>query len=104
MTKKQCTKCKEWKEVNTDNFYKDKSMKDGFRGQCKKCNMAYAMVYRKENKEKIAAACKKWQEKNKDRCIECGKLISPTAMRCKPRLGILTSDKCKEKKDARWYE
>lgn len=34
---KYCPKCEDFYEANADNFYRNKSMKDGLEGYCKKC-------------------------------------------------------------------
>jgi len=68
--KKQCTKCGEWKKLNSDNFYRSKSNKDGFMNLCKECSKKYD---KKRNKEA------------NNRCVDCGKLISrgKRSKRCK---------------------
>jgi hypothetical protein len=50
---KQCTKCKETKELT--EFYQNKSSKDGFITRCKAC----IRVYQKNNRDKINAAKRK---------------------------------------------
>jgi hypothetical protein len=35
---KQCSKCKEWKKANIEEFSPDKSKKDGFKYICKQCD------------------------------------------------------------------
>ena len=45
---KQCSKCKEWKPL--DLFGKDKSGKDGFRANCKKCAVKRTHKYQQTHK------------------------------------------------------
>jgi len=53
MQTKQCTKCKEVKEVNNFNKASIKSrLKDGIMNWCKECQHKYDKEYRKNNKEK----------------------------------------------------
>ena len=47
---KKCTKCNEIKSL--DNYHKDKSKKDGHRGQCKKCELEKKKIYYQDNKDK----------------------------------------------------
>jgi len=65
--KKQCTICKEWKELNVDNFSKHKNNNDGFLGQCKICRIAYGKEWREKNKESLAARKKIYREENKEK-------------------------------------
>lgn len=60
MKGKTCTKCGEWKAFV--EFYKNKSMKDGYRSACKTC----CLYSRKSNSQKI-----KISEKH---CNACGKI------------------------------
>ena len=65
MEKKVCNKCN--KEKSLTEYHKDKSKKDGFRSDCKKCNCASRKKWREENPEKIKAARKKWQKENPEK-------------------------------------
>lgn len=59
----RCTKCAEWKELNEENFYKDKNNKNiGFKSQCKECKK----VYYQDNKENRGAYQKEYNNKHKD--------------------------------------
>ena len=59
----KCTKCGEWKELNEENFYKDKTNKNiGFKSQCKECKK----VYYQDNKENRGAYQKEYNNKHKD--------------------------------------
>lgn len=49
MSKKQCSKCKEWKEIS--NFHKEKSSSTGLRSECKICRKKYTDSRSKERKE-----------------------------------------------------
>ena len=55
--KKQCTKCGKIKGF--DEFYKEKTGKNGLQSYCKKCKNAAASVWRKANPEKVKAKNKK---------------------------------------------
>lgn len=57
---KQCSKCKENKTVEL--FGKRTSSKDGFRSQCKACEMAYAEM----NREKKRAKCRERYKNNRE--------------------------------------
>ena len=56
---KQCKKCNEYKPRTTQYFYKSKTNKDGFYGDCKQCRQAY---YKQ----------RKAQKKMKKQCRTCG--------------------------------
>ena len=59
----KCTKCAEWKELNEENFYKDKTNKNiGFKSQCKECKK----VYYQDNKENRGIYQKEYNNKHKD--------------------------------------
>lgn len=62
---KKCYKCKE--EKNLQEFAKDKSKKDGLNSSCKVCSKLMVKNYHKENKEKIKASRKIYNQKNKDK-------------------------------------
>lgn len=64
---KQCTKCKEIKELT--QFYKNKVLPDGHACWCKKCQITYEKGYRR-TPEGLASARKrrsKYREKNRER-------------------------------------
>jgi len=50
-----------------DEFYRDKSRKDGHRERCKECVNADRDKYAKENPGKKSAECKKYYAKHRDR-------------------------------------
>lgn len=62
---KKCYKCKEEKYL--DQFTKDKSKKDGLNSACKVCSKLMIQTYYKENREKVKASRKIYNEKNKDK-------------------------------------
>jgi DNA-nicking Smr family endonuclease len=73
---KQCTKCKEFKEL--DQFSKDSKRKDGLQYNCKQCNKSYVeankeiiaerqRLYREENFEKLSKNQQEWYRNNKER-------------------------------------
>lgn len=63
---KVCSTCETKKELNAENFYRDKIKKDGYKGQCKECVKEQKKQYRKDNKEKIARHNKQYREENKE--------------------------------------
>lgn len=80
MTKK-CRVCQIELEINSINFHKHKTGKDGFRNDCKPCfrkksNKRYSnnkeavavrgKIYREKNKDLISLRGKKYREKNSD--------------------------------------
>ena len=62
-TTKICTKCKIEKSIN--EFYKDKSKKDGLESNCKECKK----LFKQNNKEKISTQRKERYEKNREAII-----------------------------------
>lgn len=62
MVSKKCTKCKEVKPHQ--DYYKDKSSKDGYAYSCIECDKKRVKKYRQENREKFRESQKKWQAKN----------------------------------------
>lgn len=64
---KICIKCGRELELNSNNFFKRKDSKDGFRNECKSCKKEIRTSYYEENKEKILTQAKGYQEKNKEK-------------------------------------
>lgn len=70
---KLCIKCNIEKESNTDNFYKNKKSKDGYRTYCKECmlkdNKKSKEIYRSLQSTKIKEKeyNRKWNIENKDK-------------------------------------
>jgi hypothetical protein len=77
MINKKCNKCKQTQSIN--NFYKDKTKKDGFRTICKSCHKKYILInidyilesnkkraneYYKINREKVLKRVKEYQKIN----------------------------------------
>lgn len=60
---KKCSKCKEIKELS--EFYKDKSLKNGFKSQCKTCLNYYLAANKEKIKVRIAACYTANKEKYK---------------------------------------
>jgi len=61
--KKQCTKCGIEKDIN--EFWKDKTRKNGYRSWCKDCDKEKSTRWRKLNPEKVRGLDKKWRLNNK---------------------------------------
>jgi len=61
---KTCTVCKEEKAITEFNL--KKASKDGHRPECRKCHSTNNHVYVSLNKERQAAAVKKWYDENKE--------------------------------------
>lgn len=59
---KKCVKCWVTKELNSDNFHKNKYHKNWFRSRCKICEREYY----KEHKEQMNNYEKKYYQKNKE--------------------------------------
>lgn len=68
MEQKQCSRCKEWK--NIDEFYKDKSYKSGYRSICKKCVVKKQRQYDNANRDKRREKGRRWYENNKEYASE----------------------------------
>ena len=66
---KRCSKC----NIISDDFYKDKNSKDGFRSSCKKCDSLIKKKYAEENSEKISALNKKKYLNNIEKVKEYNK-------------------------------
>ena len=60
-----CLNCKQEKFLN--NFFKNKTTKDGLSYWCKKCCSEYHKEYRRHNKEKLKENMKKYHQKNKEK-------------------------------------
>ncbi len=59
---KRCSKCGEMKPF--ESFYRDKGMRDGHRGDCKVCNLAYQHRRYLADPETAKARVKRWQQAN----------------------------------------
>ena len=64
-TTKTCTRCNETKP--TDQFYKDKSAKDGLRSACKECTSSASRAYHKANRERQRENARAWNAANPER-------------------------------------
>lgn len=62
---KTCTCCN--KDLETANFHKDKSRKDGFRDRCKSCVSEYMALHYQQNSERIKTNVYGWIENNRAR-------------------------------------
>ena len=65
---KKCTKCGIEKLLS--EFHKDKTLKDGHRSECKTCRSQQGVLYRQENKEKIAKKKALYRQQNKEKIAE----------------------------------
>ena len=61
---KICKKCDLPKELT--EFYRDSSMKDGFKSMCKECKKAYNKTYCAENSEILTARAIAWNRQHWD--------------------------------------
>jgi len=82
MKTKICSKCK--RELDTTQFSKNKSRKDGLCSECKECykkwyeenrekQLEYKKKWHEENREKQLEYTKKWYEENKEKALEYAK-------------------------------
>jgi hypothetical protein len=62
---KRCKKCGATKPL--DDFYREKSGRDGYRPECKACNLAARKAWYERNAEREIARVKQWQQANQDR-------------------------------------
>ncbi len=62
---KQCRVCGELKPL--DDFYKSAGMRDGYRNDCKVCNLAARAAKYAENPVPYIARVKRWQQENAER-------------------------------------
>lgn len=76
---KICRTCKNKKEYN--NFFKDKTQRDGYCSECKVCRKQYKLdnkiqinkttkIWRKDNKEKTNKYTKKWRNNNPEKYLD----------------------------------
>lgn len=65
MTTKTCNKCGETK--STDQFYNDRSRRDGLTSSCKTCSNARCRAYYEANREQISARVSAHYEANRDK-------------------------------------
>lgn len=63
--RKQCSKCKEWKALG--EYHTDRDKKDGLRTICKVCTIKKQIIYKKNNKKKVAACTHRHYEENKEK-------------------------------------
>jgi len=67
---KNCSICGNLYPLTSENFQKDRSRKDGFRRECKKCFSIRAKISKQKNKVKNQATVKIWRESNKETIAE----------------------------------
>jgi hypothetical protein len=65
---KRCKKCGQAKEYSA--FYREKGCADGYRPECKSCNLAARKMKYREDPKKEIARVRAWQEKNRDHVNE----------------------------------
>src|SRR4051794_14572418 len=61
---KRCKKCGEWKAES--EYYRSKGMADGFRSDCKECNLAAKRARYAADPQREIARVKEWQQKHKE--------------------------------------
>lgn len=62
---KRCKRCGETKPL--DQFYKNKTGRDGLRPECKPCSSAQKKAWYRQNREAVIAKVIAWQRANQDR-------------------------------------
>ncbi|HSH60575.1 MAG TPA: endonuclease VII domain-containing protein [Acidimicrobiales bacterium] len=62
---KRCKKCGQWKA--TSEFYRSAGMRDGYRNDCKVCNLAAKAARYRANPQPCIDRVKRWQQENPDR-------------------------------------
>ena len=65
---KQCSKCGVWKPLS--DFYRSPGMRDGYRNDCKPCNLAAKAERHRANPEPARARARQWQFDNPERFRE----------------------------------
>ncbi len=65
MVDKPCSICKCFKTTN--EYYKDKSRKDGLSNKCKVCVYAYTRGWSKRNPEKVLKSSRDWRARNPEK-------------------------------------
>jgi hypothetical protein len=68
MSGKECTKCGEWKPLET-GFYNDKNTSDGKDTRCKSCKQKW----REDNKQYFKEHYRNWYQKNRESRLEYNK-------------------------------
>lgn len=67
---KTCRSCREEKPLTAEFFHKRKDSKDGFRNDCRVCNVARINKWAKENRDKTRKYKQKWSEENREQNLE----------------------------------
>jgi Recombination endonuclease VII len=62
---KRCKICGVLKPL--EEFYRASGARDGYRSDCKVCNLARKKIWYADNREIVIAKVKKWQRENRDR-------------------------------------
>jgi len=62
LAQKHCKECNQ--KLALSQFYKDRTIKDGYRNKCKSCTNASHKVYAQKNKNQIYAKKLEWRSKN----------------------------------------
>ncbi len=71
---KRCSKCGEVKGVG--EFHKDRNKASGRRSRCKQCAIEYTKKYYLNNKRKLIAGVRRWEENNRERAMEINRSSS----------------------------
>ena len=64
---KTCAKCK--RDLELDQFYKDKRSSSGFRSYCKSCGIENANTWHKNNPKRLNMARIKWKKNNRTKLL-----------------------------------
>lgn len=65
---KRCNKCGDMKPLS--DFYRMKGMRDGYRNECKKCNLAAKAERYRANPEPAKERARRWAEENPEKRAE----------------------------------
>lgn len=101
MNTKQCRKCNQIKSIN--DFYNDKSQKDGKQNICKICSRKNVDKYRAENPEKIKEQDKKKYQNNKEYYNQKNRERSESPERKEYLKKMYNTDKYRSKQRSKYH-
>jgi len=87
-TEKRCPKCGVVKEATPQNFYRDRSTKDGLQCWCRVCDLARTRTY---EREPYRQKCKRWYQENKERQKQA---VKARKVALKERVSLSCGGKC----------